>query len=331
MKPSQLYDLLSRTITAKLPVLIKGAPGIGKTDIVSQACKDAGAELIVSHPVVDEPIDYKGLPFVKQDHAEFLPFGALRRLIEADRPTVYFLDDLGQAAPAVQAAAMQLLLARRINGHRVSEQVTFIAATNRKQDKAAVSGILEPVKSRFVTIVELEPHLEDWVHWAVSHGMPSELIAFIRFRPHLLFDFAPSVDITNSSCPRTVHNVGRLMQLGLPADLEFEAFAGSAGEGFAAELMGFLQIFRSLPDPKLILLDPKGATVPTDPATLYAVCGALARLAKPDNMDPLVTYANRLPDEFSVLMITDCQRQNPAIINTRAYATWTARHHQAMN
>lgn len=65
MKPSQLYELLSRTIPAKLPVLIKGAPGIGKTDIVSQACKDAGAELIVSHPVVDEPIDYKGLPFVK--------------------------------------------------------------------------------------------------------------------------------------------------------------------------------------------------------------------------------------------------------------------------
>ena len=53
MKPSQLYKLLSRTIPAKLPVLIKGAPGIGKTDIVSQACNDAGAELIVSHPVVD--------------------------------------------------------------------------------------------------------------------------------------------------------------------------------------------------------------------------------------------------------------------------------------
>lgn len=139
---------------------------------------------------------------------------------------------------------MQLLLARRINGHRVSAQVTFIAATNRKQDKAGVSGILEPVKSRFVTIVELEPHLEDWVQWAVSHSMPAELIAFIRFRPQLLFDFAPSVDITNSPCPRTVHNVGRLMQLGLPAELEFEAYSGSAGEGFAVELLGFLQIYR---------------------------------------------------------------------------------------
>jgi hypothetical protein len=227
MKPSQLHELLTQTIAAKMPVLIKGAPGIGKTDIVTGACKDAGAELIVSHPVVDEPIDYKGLPYIIDGHAEFLPFGALHRLIEAEQATVYFMDDLGQAPPSVQAAAMQLILARRINGHHVSDNVTFIAATNRKQDKAGVAGILEPVKSRFATIVELEPDLDDWVQWAISHGLPVELVAFIRFRPNLLFDFAPSVDIINSPCPRTVHNVGRLMQLQLPAELEFEAYAGA--------------------------------------------------------------------------------------------------------
>jgi hypothetical protein len=48
-------------------------------------------------------------------------------------------------------------------------------------------------------------------------------------------------------------------------------------------------------------------------------------------MDALVTYANRLPDEFSVLLVTDCERQNPAIINTRAYVQWAARHHAVMN
>jgi hypothetical protein len=331
MKPRDLSQLLCRTIAARMPVLIKGAPGIGKTDIVTGACKKACAELIVSHPVVDEPIDYKGLPHIIDGHAEFLPFGSLHQLIEAKQPTVYFMDDLGQAPPSVQAAAMQLILARRINGHRVSEEVTFIAATNRKQDKAAVSGILEPVKSRFATIVELEPDIDDWVKWAGKQGLPAELIAFIRFRPNLLFEFAPSVDITNSPCPRTVHNVAKLMALALPAELEFEAYAGAAGQGFAAELLGFLQIYRSLPDPKLILIDPHGASVPKDPATLYAVCSALARMSMPDNMDALVTYANRLPDEFSVLLVTDCERQNPAIVNTRAYVQWAARHHAVMN
>jgi hypothetical protein len=218
-------------------------------------------------------------------------------LIDATKPTVYFMDDLGQAPPTVQAAAMQLILARRINGYQVSDQVTFLAATNRKQDRAGVTGILEPVKSRFVSIIELEPDLEDWIAWAGAQGLPIELIAFIRFRPQLLFDFTPSIEITNTPCPRTVHNVGKLMELGLTGNLEFEAYAGAAGDGFAAELMGFLQIYRQLPDPALILLDPKGAHVPDDPATLYAVVGALARQAAPGNMDALITYANRLPDE----------------------------------
>jgi hypothetical protein len=101
LRPHELSLLLSKTISARLPVLIKGAPGVGKTDIVTQACRASGTELIISHPVVDEPVDYKGMPAIKDDHAEFLPFGALRRLIKADRPTVYFMDDLGQAPPSV--------------------------------------------------------------------------------------------------------------------------------------------------------------------------------------------------------------------------------------
>lgn len=331
MKPQDLSKFLTQAIRAKMPVLIKGAPGVGKTDLVTQACKDTGTALIISHPVVDEPIDYKGLPSIKDGHAEFLPFGTLRNIIDAKQPTVYFMDDLGQAPPTVQAAAMQLILARRINGFRVSDQVTFLAATNRKQDRAGVSGILEPVKSRFVSIVELEPDVDDWVAWASQNNLPPELIAFIRFRPNLLFDFAPTVDMSNSPCPRTVDNVGKLMQLDLHQDLEFEAYAGAAGDGFAAELMGFLQIFRQLPDPKLILLDPKNAQIPGDPATLYAVAGALSRLARPANMDALVTYANRLPEEFSVLLMTDAEKRTPAITNTRAYASWVSKHHKSMN
>ncbi|MDA8165458.1 MAG: ATP-binding protein, partial [Desulfobacteraceae bacterium] len=277
LKPSELKGLLLKTIPARLPVLIKGAPGLGKTDIVGQAAAALSARLQLKHPVVDDPIDYKGLGFKVEgrDEARFLPFGDLKALIDADTPTVCFLDDLGQAPPAVQAAAMQLLLSRSINGHRVSERVCFVAATNRRTDRAGVSGILEPVKSRFATIVELQPDLEDWVAWALSHDMPTELIAFVRYRPNLLWDFAPTAEMTNSPCPRTVANAGRLLNIGLPPEVEYQAVSGAAGEGFAAELLGFLRIYRKLPHPDRVLQDPDRAPVPADdPATLYALCGA---------------------------------------------------------
>src|SRR5690606_27326440 len=94
----------------------------------------------------------------------------------------WFLDDLGQASPMVQAAYMQLLLARRIDGHVLPDCVTFVAASNRKQDRAGVSGLLEPVKSRFTCIMEIEPDLDSWIDWALGEGLPAELIAFLQFR-----------------------------------------------------------------------------------------------------------------------------------------------------
>jgi hypothetical protein len=330
MKPRDLSLLLSHTIPAKLPVLIKGAPGVGKSDIVAAASQSAGAELIISHPVTSDPTDYKGLPGVVNGEAHFLPFGELQSLIRAERPTVFFLDDLGQAAPAVQAAAMQLILARRINGHHVSPQVTFIAATNRRTDKAGVSGILEPVKSRFSTIIELEPDLQDWIDWALAENLPIELVAFIRFRPNLLHDFKASSDITNTPCPRTVTYAGKLLAAGIPEALQYDAFTGAAGEGFAAEFVGFLRIWKQLPNPDAVLMNPASAPVPEDPATLYALCGALSRKASDQNADRFFAYSNRLPAEFSVMMTRDAIRMTPSLQTTKGFIQWTSAHQDVL-
>jgi hypothetical protein len=330
MKPSELSTLLQKTIHARLPILIKGAPGIGKTDIVKQACTNTSTRLIISHPVVSDPVDYKGFPFVIDNEAHFLPFGDLNQLINAQAPTAYFMDDLGQAPATVQAAAMQLILERRINGHRVSDQVTFLAATNRKTDRAGVTGILEPVKSRFAAIIELEPDVDDWVKWAIRNNLPPELIAFIRFRPNLLHDFKPSTDMDNSPCPRTVHNVARLMQADLPQELHYDAFTGAAGEGFALELIGFLKIYQTLPDPDRILTDPQGADVPPDPATLFALCGALAKKADPFTFDAIVKYGNRLPEEFCVMLVTDCITRCPDVQETVAFVDWAKAHNHVL-
>jgi hypothetical protein len=331
VRPSQLLEILKVTIPAGLPILIKGAPGVGKSDIIAQVCNTLGVNLMIDHPVVSDPTDYKGLPYAGPDgKATFLPFGSLQKLIDAKVPTVYFLDDLGQAPQTVQAACMQLILARRINGYHVSPFVTFMAATNRHTDRAGVTGILEPVKSRWSTILELVPDMNDWTQWALTAGLPTELIAFIRFRPELLWKFAPTNEIKNTPCPRTVNNVGKLMQAKIPPHLEYVAFTGAAGEEFAAEFSGFLRIFRSLPNPDAVLMNPDSAEVPTDPATLYAICGALARRAGDNSIERLVSYANRLPDEFSVLLINDSYRLAPEIANSRTYIDWCAKHNDVM-
>lgn len=322
MKPSQLLDFLAHTIPYRLPILIKGAPGVGKTDIVSQACAATGTQLFVSHPVVSDPTDYKGMPCIVNGKARFLPFGDLECLIDCDHPSVFFLDDLGQSPPSVQASCMHLILNRKINSHTVSPYVTFIAATNRRADKAGVTGILEPVKSRFVSIIELDPDLVDWITWANKNNISPILIAFLRFRPSLLFSFTPSSDITNSPCPRTVANVSKLLQLELNPAIEYETIAGAAGDVFAIEFTAFLQIYRTLPNVDLIFSSPDLVPIPSDPATLYALCGALAHKVTYANFPNLVKYSLCMPKEFEVLLMLNCKSRCPDLVNTTAFIEW---------
>lgn len=327
MKPSSLINLLTFAVKNCLPILIKGKPGIGKSDIVDKACKDAGAKLIISHPVVSDPTDYKGLPFAGSDGvAHFMPFGELNDLINAQEPTVFFLDDLGQAPASVQAACMQLILARRINGHKVSDLVTFIAATNGKEHKAGVSGILEPVKSRFASIVELDVNTDDWVMWALENNMPVELISFVRFRPELLEKFEPTKDITNSPSPRTVARIGTMQNAGLPKELEFETFKGATGEAFAAEYCSYLKMFRELPNLDNIILNPKTAPVSKEPSILYALAYALGARMTPVNMEAILQYLERIEQtEISVVVMKDALRRDQTLAIGKAYINWATK------
>ncbi len=325
MVPQALEQLLEFAIKNTLPILIKGKPGIGKSDIVAQACSAQGAKLIISHPVVSDPTDYKGLPFAGTDgSAHFMPFGELNELIKAEQPTVFFLDDLGQAPASVQAACMQLLLARRINGHVISDKVTFLAATNRKEDRAGVSGLLEPVKSRFASIVELEVSPDDWVKWALKNDMPVELISFIRFKPALLSDFKPSKDIVNTPSPRSVAAIGRMQNAGLSKDIEFEVYKGAAGEGFAAEYTAFLKMFRNLPNIDDIILNPGKAEVPKEPSVLCAISGALANRMTEQNIAGINTYLKRLPAEIAVVTMKDALTRKKELAQTKAFITWAS-------
>jgi hypothetical protein len=319
MKPSILKHKLTKCMKGGLPVLLKGAPGVGKSDVVAQVAAELDMDVVLSHPVVSDPTDFKGLPVFDDGEAKFLPFGDLLQLIEAVRPTIAFLDDLGQAPACVQAAAMQLILARKINGHEVSKHVVFVAATNRRQDRAGVTGILEPVKSRFATIYELTVDVDDWVTWAFDNKMPSKLIAFTHFRPALLTTFKPTPDIVNSPCPRTFANCGYLINAGLD---DLESLSGAAGEGCAVEMMGFFKYWNQLPNLSSIIADPTNAEIPTEPAALYAVVSGLVEKATSKNIGKIFKYGARLQKEYSILLGRDCIRKDSKLQNTKAFVKW---------
>ena len=328
MGPKKLKERLVQYAKKGYPVLIKGAPGVGKSDIVEQAAKEIDYDMILTHPVVSDPIDFKGQPCVVEGkdgkkRAEFLPFGDLRKMMYAKHPTIVFIDDLGQAPAAVQAACMQLLLARQINGKKISDNITFLAATNRRQDRAGVTGILEPVKSRFYNIYELQPEKDDWIEWALAHDMPEEVIGFVNFRPDLLCTEEATSDIVNHPCPRTLAHAGDTIKMGLTS---MEDLSGVVGEGCAVELTGFMKVFRELPSIDAIIMDPDSAPVPTDPSAQYAVVAALVGKVSKQNVKRIFQYGYRMPGPFSILLAKDSIRKDKEIQHTKTFIEWCQIH-----
>jgi hypothetical protein len=116
----------------------------------------------------------------------------------------------------------------------------------------------------------------------------------------------------------------------VPSASEYECFKGAVGEGAAAEFVGFVRIYRKLPNPDSILLSPTTSEVPTDPATLYALSGALAERASNSNFDRVCTYAERMPPEFSVLTISYAARKKPELASTQAFTKWAVAHQDVL-
>lgn len=327
LKPSDVARVLKGVIGIRKPLLIVGAPGVGKSDVVAQACDATQHDLIISHPVVSDPTDYKGMPFPVPERgiAEFLPFGDLCRVLDAERPTVWFLDDIGQAPPAVQAALMQPMLARAINGKRLPEHVTVVGASNRRQDRAGVSGLLEPVKSRFMSILHMRADLDDWKSWAYMHGVQPEVLGLLSFRPDLLHQFVPTADLVNSPCPRTWAHASQVLSLKLSADVEQAVLAGAVGEGAAAELAAYAAVYRDLPDLDEVIAKPEKAPIYSDKQAniQWALCVGLATRTTVGNFPQVVKYAERLvkkeKGEFAVVLVRDALRKEKKIAHTDAF------------
>ena len=108
----------------------------------------------------------------------------------------------------------------------------------------------------------------------LSAGVAAEVRAFLRYRPALLFQFDPAVQQRAFPTPRAWQFVSDVLAK-TPADLLHAVVAGCVGDGPAAEFVGFLRLYRDLPDLDQVLARPDTSPVPREPAVLYALVGAL--------------------------------------------------------
>lgn len=323
MNPLRIIENLKFLIEIQQPVFVWGPPGIGKSQVVAQVAEQEWLELSDVRAVLLDPVDLRGLPHIDENHqACWCPPDFLPRCGSG----ILFLDELNAAPPLVQAACYQLVLDRRLGDYQLPDGWAIVAAGNRETDRAVTHRMPSALANRFVHL-NFDVDVDQWLAWAQAGGVAPEVIAFIRFRPNLLHAFDPRKEDKAFPTPRSWEFVSRIMKHGRTVAPDLELLSGVVGEGAAVEYCGFLRIYRNLPCPEKLLDAPETAEVPEDPATLYAVCELLSeKCEEMDNLPRIVSYAKRLPPEFSVLLMRDAAQANSAIVRTPAFSEWAMAH-----
>jgi MoxR-like ATPase len=321
MRPADVSRTLARLIPTGRAIYLWGSPGVGKSSVVRQAAEELRLRLVDVRAALLDPVDLRGLPRVSRDRAEWCPPAFLPR----DGTGVLLLDELAQAPPAVQSACLQLVLDRRVGEYELPDSWSVLAASNRQEDRAGAHRLISPLLNRFVHL-DLEVSLDDWQEWAVRNAIIPEVRAFLRFRPVLLNHFEPAANPRAFPTPRAWQFVSQVLPVTPDAHLH-EVVSGCVGEAASAEFVGFLRMFRELPDLDQVFADPDRALVPQQPAVLYALVGALLEKCKSDRskVNGFVRYAARLPDEFGMLALRDLLALDGKYASLPTVQQWIAR------
>lgn len=311
MKPSDVKRTLQALLPTGRALYLWGPPGVSKSSIVRQTAADMGIDLLDWRALLRDPVDARGVPDVRDGLTHWNPPAELPRCGKG----IFFLDEVGQAPTAMQQVCGQIALERRCGDYVLPKGWHVVAASNRLEDRAGTVRAPTNVLRRF-THLDVEVDHADWQAWAANAGIAPEVRSFLNYRPVHLFQFEPAHSERAFPTPASWEAVSDLLRVTLP-ELLLPVVAGTVGQGAAVEFVAFVEIRQKLPDPAQILAAPATASVPREPAVLYALTGALAehcRHADIPTLQAFVQYAGRMPEEFGVLAMRDAVAANPKVI-----------------
>jgi hypothetical protein len=166
---------------------------------------------------------------------------------------VLFLDEMNSAAPAVQAAAYQLVLNRRVGKYMLPDNVVMVAAGNRESDKGVTYRMPTPLANRFVHL-EMRVDFPVWQEWAVGNGIHKDVVGYLSFAKQDLYDFDAKSASRSFATPRSWTFVSELLaDEDVDETTYTDLIAGAVGEGLAVKFMAHRKVAGRMPRPEDIL------------------------------------------------------------------------------
>lgn len=219
-----------------VPLLIWGAPGVGKTAIVSAVAKEVyGKTSIITKNLSSVNADDFQMPmFIKNSDGDvigvedvpktWLPMYKVTGNPENDaiadnianggddkdegKGGVIFFDELSRTKGSVQNVALTLIQDRMLGDFKLGSKWVIISASNRAIDDPTMDiNLSRALKNRF-SQVNFVPEVANWLQWAEKQAyMNKDVLNFIKFNQSYWYLCNPDDDEENVfATPRSWEN-----------------------------------------------------------------------------------------------------------------------------
>ena len=347
----QLDTLAKRPVLAAVlpPLMVWGAPGLGKSTILRDAAREAGIGFIDVRLAQREPVDIRGLPVPGPDGVKWL--------VSSDWPRdpksrgIILFDEITAADRSLQVAAYEFNLDRRLGElYRVPDGWYICAAGNRTGDRAVATTMSSALANRFLH-VELGKDAESWAVWALRHAILPSVVGFIRFRPGLLFNQEGENLERGWPTPRAWERVSRMLEVMAAEDEELvrHTVYGLVGNRAGVEFMEFRKMSATMDDVLAMMRDPSAEIkIPQKADMKYALCSAAAYHVwrgedaqdAARRLDGFYRLCIALSSDFASMLMMDAMTGTGLISDEEAcnrlfahksYKVWREKHGKALN
>jgi hypothetical protein len=279
MTGKEVTKALKYCIATKRPVFLWGPMGIGKSSLVAKLCKDMGGKMYDMRLSQVEQTDLRGMPYFNKV-SNMMEWAAPIDLPSQEEASQYpitflFLDEMNAAAPAVQAAAYQLCLDRKVGTYKLPDNCVIIAAGNRESDKGVTYRQPAPLANRFIHF-EQRVDFDSWNEWALDNQINADVVGFLNFSKNSLFDFDPKSPSKAFATPRSWEFVSQVISEDMDEHTASNIIAGTIGEGLMLKFMAHRKHASKLPAIKDIISGKVTELKTKEISAMYSLATSLA-------------------------------------------------------
>lgn len=293
------YRALAVCIAARIPVILWGPPGQGKTSVIREIADQQGRHLEVLLASIREPQDFAGLPSISDGRAQLVPPDWALRLAQVENG-ILFTDEVNTAPPSVQAALLRVSLDRVAGDCDLGADTSIIAAANPPEQAADGWDLAPPLANRFCHIpwelpadVVRDGLVGRWRHYdlpestaeAVDDAVRRERVSvagFLTARPDMLTVLPKAAAEQGRAFPTprswdmTATLSGWVTATGQDEGVRRVLVRGCLGPGASTEFLTYRESL-DLPDPETVLKAPSDFPMPTRADQIYVIgAGVLA-------------------------------------------------------